>query len=177
MLQTITEFILCDVGDDSECANYVCHAEIQEFQREISEYKQKVEESKNQYHEALVLNLKKDMKLEQLQKTLQKSQYDEFRGIISDDAIIKLNSIDYSVKKDSIFILTAVKDLYRNDLARLKQITFSGRRNKNPMTPEKKKVLSDLLKKRMANNPDDSRINNLGKYVKTSIESIVSTLK
>lgn len=168
--------VYCVVSNDTDCSSDGCHSEIRDMQEQISEYKQKIVEAKNKYHEALVLNLKKDMKLEQLQKQLNQSQYDEFIGVISDEAIVKLKGIDCCEKKDSFFILTAVKDLYRNDLSRLKQITYSGRR-KNPMTPEKKKVLSDLLEKRMANNHDSTRMKNLGKHVKSSIENIVSRLK
>lgn len=165
-----------DTAADDECTNDVCHTEFLQMKKQICDYKRKIEESKNEYHEALVSNLKKDMKIENLQEQLRKSQYDEFHGIISSEAIDQLKKIDHSRKKDSSFILAAVQDLYSSDLSRLKHITFSGR-NKNPMTPEKKKILADLFGERMKDNPDDTeRLNNFGKHVKSAIENIVSKL-
>lgn len=164
-----------EVSRDDECSNDVCHSEILQIEQRIRDCKQKIEKSKQKYHETLVLNLKKDLIIEQLKKQLQSVQYDEFRGIISDTAVEQLRKINDSQKKDSLFILTALKDLYRNDLTRLKHITYSGR-TKEPMTPEKKKNLKDLFTERLKNSIDATdRLDNFGKYVKTAIENTNKT--
>lgn len=75
-------------------------------------------------------------------------------------------------KKDSAFVLTAVEDIYRNDLHRLVGKTYSGYR-KEGITPEKKKVLNALFAKRLKNYPDsEQRMKKISKCVKYAIESI-----
>lgn len=173
ILSKITESAYVEVVRDDECSNDVCHDEILQINQRIRDCKQKIEKSKQKYHEALVLNLKKDLSIEQLKKQL--TLYDEFRGIFSDTAVEELRKMNDSQKKDSLFIYTALKDLYRNDLTRLKHITYSGR-TKEPMTPEKKKHLKDIFTERLKNSIDSTdRLAYLGKHVKTAIENTNKT--
>lgn len=170
------EVIFVDVvNEDIECINETCHNEITNLQQRISECESKISKSKEMYHKALVQNLKKDLILEELETQLKKSQYAEFSDILSDDTIATLRSINDSYNKDSTFILTAMKHLYRNEMPRLKSITFSGRvgSNKVQMSPKKKQTLKELFTERVKNLADPvDRMKNFGKHVKDAIYNI-----
>lgn len=167
------ETVYVEVFDeDNQCINGKCHTEIQRLNHEISEYEEKVLAAKDKYHQSLVTNLKKDVMIQDLENQLKKLDYSKFKGVLTDEAITVLRSFNVSRKKDSIFISTAVKDIYRNDLHRLAGKTFSGR-TKQPMTPEKKKVLSALFTERVKNLSDSAeRMRKLAKCVKAAIDNI-----
>lgn len=106
--------------------------------------------------------------MEDLKKQLKDSAYCEFKNVFTDEAITKLKSLDKLRNKDSVFISTALKDLYRNDMHRLVGTTYSGR-TKEPMTPDKINVLRALFTERLTNVPDSAeRMEDLGKHVKTA---------
>lgn len=168
--------------EDDECINSACHTEITQLKQQIGDSEKRISEAKKKYHELLALNLKKDIQISQLEQKMM--LYNGFRGVISDKAIDVLNSIQLSKSKDSFFILTAVKDLYREDLLKLKQKTFSGRKNvtantsKEPISPAKKNVLKELFQQRMSKIPgSENRMNCLAKHVKQAIETINTTNK
>lgn len=144
----------------------------------MNDSEKRIQQLKKDYHEMLVLNLKKDIEINQLKKDSQSFQ--TFSGIFSDTTIDSFKSIINSKSKDSFFILTAIKDLYRSDLEKLKKRTYSGRVNtknsKEPISPEKKKILTDVFQVRVKREPDgESRMKNLGKHIKVSIENINKT--
>lgn len=74
-----------------------------------------------------------------------------------------------------------MKHLYRDDLERLKRITYSGRtkdETKTKMSPKKVEALKGLFNERLKNKSNsDERMNNFGKLVKTAIENISKTSK
>lgn len=171
-----------EVADDNECTNSACHAEITELEKQLFESQKRIQDGKKTYHELLVQNLKKDIQINQLQEKM--SNFNEFRGAISNNAIDMLNSIDNSDAKDSLFVLTALKDLYQHDLNNLKQKSYSGQKrlnansSKDPITPEKKNVLQELFSHRLKHRPDgQNRMKRLAKYVKQAIETINKTNK
>lgn len=128
--------------------------------------------AKKKYHEVLVSNLKKDFQIEQMKEQLTKYSFNELRGTLKDETIDTLKALEDSQKKDSTFVLTAIKDLYSNDLLRLKNKTYSGRK-KEPITPEKLKVLRDLFTVRMNSIPNNrERQTNFGRCIKAAIENI-----
>lgn len=107
-----------------------------------------------------------------MKEQLTKYTFNEFRGTLKDETIDTLKALDDSQKKDSTFVLTAIKDLYSNDLLRLKNKTYSGRK-KEPITPEKLKVLRDLFTVRMNSIPNNrERQTNFGRCIKAAIENI-----
>lgn len=166
------EIIFADVIENNECDNEKCHAEINRIKSEISNVEKKISEEKDKYNGALILNLKKDITIEKLSQQLEKMTYNEFQNDFSVEAIANFKSIDQSQAKDTTFILTALKDLYAEDLTKLKERTYSGRRKK-PVTPMKIKVLEKLFAKRIQNDPDkEIRGKSLGKCIKNAIETI-----
>lgn len=159
---------------DNECSNDRCHIKIEELKKKIDLCEKRILEAKDEYHKSLVANLKKDIILEDLKKKLNQLEqsYMGFKGTFSEGALSVLASFDTEIKKDTKFILTAVKDLYRNDLHRLKNKTYSGR-NKEKMTPKKMESLKSIFNERIKNQEDsDIRMKNFGKYVKIAIENI-----
>lgn len=170
------------IYEDNECTSSVCQTEIVQLKQELYESKKRIQAAKEKYHQLLVLNVKKDVQIGELEIDMEK--YDGFCGIISDEAIGVLSSIDHSKSKDSFFISVAVKDLYQNDLSKLKQKTYSGRQHttaktsKNTITPEKKSVLKELFCQRMKNATDsENRMNSFAKHVKQAIQNINKTNK
>lgn len=133
---------------DDDCTNAACHTEILQLQGHFAYREKEIQQAKQKYHEALVLNLKKDVQMEQLEEQSIKTTYKQFQGTLQDKTIDELKSLDGSQKSDSKFVLTVVKDLYRNDLLRLQNKTFSGRK-KESISPEKMKILRDTYNMRM----------------------------
>lgn len=110
-------------------------------------------EKKQNYQEALVVNLKKDLILLKLLNKNTESRFAEFDDRFSKEAIDKLRSFDKAETNDSSFISTAVRALYIHDLAALENKTFSGKSTsgqpKEQLSPQKIKCLEDLFQKRM----------------------------
>lgn len=163
------------IKEDKKCSNEKCCTEIQCLKFDISKVEKQISAAKDKYHKSLVLNLKKDIMIDELEKQLASATKLEFEEFFSQGMITTLRSINGIKKKDSNFILTAVKDMYRDDVHRLKGKTFSGR-TKEKMTPKKVVVLKALFKERLKNLPDsDERMKNFGKCVKAAIENINNT--
>lgn len=176
------EIVNVSISEDDECSSSACHTEIAQLQKEIYDSEKRIRDAKTKYHELLVLNLKKDIRINQLNKHM--ADYNPFRGTISDKTIDILSSIDNSKSKDSVFVLTVVKNLYEKELPKLKERTFSGQKrttaktSKEPITPEKKNVLENLFRQRISNEPDnESRMKDFAKYVKQAIDNINKTNK
>lgn len=159
--------------EDTECTNTKCHEEIKDMQRRIQNIENDIALGQEAYHRELILNLKKDIQIEELEKQLgllKCTRYHAFRNDFSEAAILELRKVDDSEKKDAAFITIAIKDFYRDDLSKLKNKTYSGRR-KEALTPTKVKVLQDLFNERLEDDSDDTkRKKNLSKCIKTSIE-------
>lgn len=161
--------------EDSECANTKCHDEIKDIQSRIEKVEHEIVLAQESYHRELIANLKKDIQIEELEKqteSLKSFRYDAFRNNISEAAISELKAINDSEAKDVAFITIAVNDLYRDDLSKLKNKTYSGRQ-KEPMTPAKVKILQDLFNERLENDSENTnRKKKFSKCIKTSIEII-----
>lgn len=166
------EFVEVDVTEDAECSNSICHKEIEDIGSQIRNLENKISKAQEAYHQELVMNLKKDVHIQKLEKKMEELRFNSFRNDLSDAAISELRTIDASERKDTAFIAVALKDLYRDDLTKLKEKTYSGRR-KEPITPTKVNILQNLFRERLANDSSNKdRINNLPKCIKTSIEII-----
>lgn len=166
------EFVEVDVTKDAECSNSICHKEIEDIGSQIRNLENKISKAQEAYHQELVMNLKKDVHIQKLEKKMEELRFNSFRNYLSDAAISELRTIDDLERKDSAFILAALKDLYRDNLTKLKEKTYSGRR-KEPITPTKVNILRNLFTERLANDSSNKdRINNLPKCIKTSIEII-----
>lgn len=160
------------VDTDNQCTNEKCHTEILRLEHDISQYEAEILEAKDLYHKLLVANLEKDVTIEELQQQLKKSAYVQFNDKLTYETIEMLKSLNDLPRQDSTFIFIAVKDLYHNNLHRLVEKTYSGRK-KEPMTPEKKNVLSALFAERLKDLPNSAeRMKNFGKCVKAAIDNI-----
>lgn len=155
------------------CSGGKCQAQIQNLKDKISQYETKISEAKERYHECLIVNLKKDARLRQLEAPLEK--FVDFRNILSNEAIESLQSLNPAPVDDSTFILTALKVLYKDDLSRVKTKTYSGRGHmKEKISPKKIEVLKKLFTERLEciQTNTNGQNANFGKHVKTAIESI-----
>lgn len=137
----------------------------------------KIIAAKEIYHESLVTNLKKDIIIGNLEDELKKKKcrYELFRREFGDEIITTLSLMADSKEKDSLFIKTALEHLYRDNLRKLKEKTYSGR-TKEAITPKKKELLKKLFDKRVEYLKDEQekkdRNQTFGKVVKNAIESI-----
>lgn len=103
---------------------------------------------------------------------MENERFEEFGNELSREFINELKSMENTAEKDSSFVLLLMRQVYHDDLHRLKNKTFSGRK-KEPLTPEKVKLIESVFKKRLHGQQQaDARIKNVSKYVKTAIESI-----
>lgn len=158
-----------------KCSGGECQNRTQEIRDEISDYETKIHEAKERYHEVLILNLKKDAVMWQLEKDFAKLKFSKYRDILGEKSIESLRVISIAPQHDSKFILTAMKGLYRDDLSLLKTTTYSGR-TKEKMPKEKIDILKNLFNERLESQSDFVVRNlNFGKHVKTAIENINST--
>lgn len=160
------------VVEDVECSDETCHMTIDDLENQIKNTETEIQVAKNRYHEVLVMNLKKDIQIEKLKEKLEHSKYKKFLEVLSESTINSLTKMDDNQKKDRGFISVAVRDLYSSNLSRLKEITYSGR-SKNPMSPQKKKILHELFQLRLENASDGSeRLRKLGDCIKSAIINI-----
>lgn len=153
-----------------------CEPELQELQNQVSLYNQKVTDATKVFHETLVLNLKKDLAIRQLKQKMVDSAFNEFKGVLTSDTIDNLNRVDGVAGSDSNFVLKAMRGMYKEDLSRLKNKTYSGRK-KDALTPEKKEMLRNVYMKRIDLYEKDKenvtiRKSYFAKYVKNAIDNI-----
>lgn len=117
--------------------------------------------------EASVINLSKDVQIDNLTKQLKKttlnsqcesktnecqSQFSEFSGVFSDQQLRKLRSIKSGKTKDSTFILQCVRFLYP-DPSVLSDRSVTGKtfnkQKKREMTPTKIHIITKMLNQRL----------------------------
>lgn len=149
--------------------------EIQTLQNEYEKLKCAITSNQKKYHEALILNLKKDLEIRSLKKKLKDGQFNQFNEILPQETIKKLNAIDTAENKDSHFILNVIRGLYKDDLDKLKLKSYSGRgTNKQPMSPDKVRAVDCLFSQRLQllGEQELERKKNMGKHIKTAIENI-----
>lgn len=149
------------------CSGGKCKSQLQKLSDDISECEKNIIKAKERYHEVLILNLKKDAKIRQLEESLENAKFNKYSEILGETTIKLLKSLSSAPEQDSTFILTAMKGLYKDDFARLKTITYSGRKK------EKIDVLQNLFTERLDTLPNSvERNGNFSKHVKNAILSI-----
>lgn len=142
---------------------------------------------KQKYQHALIENLKKDIILHDLTNQRNRTKFENFNGVFPNETISSLRSLDSKKECDSSFVLTAVRGLYRENLERLKNKSYSGiskNKTKEALTPEKLKCLRSVYEERLnyiENDVDTSEImerkGKFAKHVKTALETINSNNK
>lgn len=134
--------------------------------------------TKHEYQAALIENLKKDLILHKLLNQEKENNFDEFSDRFPANTLDELRSLSMAEKCDSSFILAAMRGLYKQNLAALKNKTYSGvskTNSKESISPEKMKCLNDIFQKRLELEDagvNDEREKKFPKYVKSAIESI-----
>lgn len=169
-----TEFQLVEV-DVVNCANDKCYSEIASLKLELDTYQQKRDELSTHYHDMLIENLKRDGLIRKLESKLSVSYLNEFRIDLSEEAIDDLERVPNVPEKDTAFISRVVRDIYKDDLHRLKNKVYRiNARNpsKTPLTPSKVDLVRRIFQKRITGKQSAERLEKFGKHVKTSLESI-----
>lgn len=159
---------------DDRCTK--CETEMEQLRNQVSLLNEKVSSSSKVYLEILVSNLKKDLKIKELREKLIANPFDEFVGILPSATVFQLNKVGGEAKNDSNFILKAMRGIYGEDLSRLENKTYSGRR-KEALTPEKRDMMKNLFDKRIDLHERDSenvsvRKKCFAKHVKNAIATI-----
>lgn len=174
--QDILNAAVIFVDTNSNGNSCECQAEIKKLQDEIYSSNQEIACASKQYHETLVLNFKKDLMIRQLKQKLHDNRFSQFNKNFSASTIDDLKLIDDTPEKDSVFILKTIKDLYVDDLPRLKNKTYSGK-TKEALSPEKVDVIRKIFIERL-DAAEKNNQNNIKRkfkfptYVKAAIESI-----
>lgn len=152
------------------CENLNCRKEIDELKQSIAEYAVKYNELKKTYHSALVENLKRDVILEQLCEQNKTKSFDEFKNDFTGKALLDLQLIGTSEREDSTFILSAVRNLFQEKRASLKNSTY---RSLSSTEPEKIDNIRKVYYARLESIQSiPRRYTKFPKHVKTAIESI-----
>lgn len=163
-----------EFSSDSKCINNKCKSEIHALEIEHDKLQAEIRNGQIKYHEILISNLKKDFEIRSLKEKLKDNRFHEFSKMLSSETIDELKSINSAENKDSNFVLKVVRDLYKNDLLKLKNKSYSGQRTKKqPMTPEKVNIIKTVFSKRVQTLENgEERNKNLSKLIKSAIETI-----
>lgn len=168
---------------DIMAAGNCCQEEITELERELNEITNKLKTRKDDYHKALIVNMKNDIKIIDLEEKIDAQSFCEFKQFFSNETLNALQRIDKSQNSDSKFISVAVDGLYNGNMDILTKKTVSGRSNKKDkeaITPEKKKILENLFNKRLIKlRPKEyiERSAQLTKLIRNTIDTVNKTEK
>lgn len=113
------------------CESKKCQTEYEELETEYNSCKNEIARIQKLYHETLISNLKKDLKIRELESKLKiqnETKFDEFSESLSPEAIRELQMIENVPGKDSNFMLHVMSSLYKDDFVRLKNKTFGEKR-------------------------------------------------
>lgn len=157
---------------------HCCQEKITELQQQLKDITIKVTAEKEKYHQDLVENLKKDLKITDLEKKIELQIYHQFAPYFSTHTLKLLRQTNELVTFDSKFISIAIKDLYSDNLGILSKKTLSGRAtkcDKEPISPMKKKILENLFAERIHKlEPKEhkERFSNLNKLIRNAIDNV-----
>lgn len=172
-----------------------CHEVILKLENQLASAAQKLEQINKAHLMCLDICKKKDAAIELLQNKIQSqpctranttseaknnepttSQSDEkkilfekYKGVLGEVQLSKLRSIDIGRSGDSSFILNAVRFIYSENLAKLKNKSVTGctkTKKTEAMSPEKLDQLRSLYNERIIhiNEPKDERNDRLNKF-------------
>lgn len=120
--------------------------------------------------------MKKDVEIEEMKKKNRPKMYHEFVNEFSAESIEKFRSIGLAQEEDSAFVLALVRSLYENNLNVLSKKTVSGRsknKTKEPISPAKKSIITNIFNKRLGTNSNSGeRKKKLNTLIKTAIGNI-----
>lgn len=163
------------------CSNDHCQSEKQLLQNEYNALQEEIKRSSIKYHELLISNVKKDLKIRELKARQQDLRFSEFKSILSQQHIDEIKRVDGSSKKDSYFLVKVLRGLYENELDKLQMRTYSGRSKdgKKALTPEKVESAKKIFHRRLEilGSHALNRKQNFGQHCKNAIKTINSSLK
>lgn len=173
-----------ELGGEILCPSDLCKTEIDILKRQLVQFENEIHTEKEKYREALISNLRLDLEIEQLESLQkQKNRYEEFQGKISMQTISALNHFKDTMDDDSKFVMAAVRDLYSDNISKLKNKTVTGKSStgKEAISPEKKQTVRDLFEKRLkfasgTGLIDTSRLKSLNKAIKCAITNITKNI-
>lgn len=170
--------------------------EIRELNKTLKDYEkinnELLKDNKSLKHlvsKCTKVNLLKDLKIEQLAKQQEESSvhdpliFNSYQHIFDSSELTTLRSIPFVSSRDSSFILQVLRLLYKNDLSALNSRTASSKAgDKNPISPEKKAVMSGLYLERLnclklSDSDLKTRKSKLNEYTMTGIFNIRKSLK
>lgn len=162
----------------------------------LNDYKQKCEASELKLKHATKvikemskINLEKDLKIKMLENKLQEALkkdrlYASYEDRICPKDMEKLRAIKTGEKSDSTFILHLLRVLYGSRTAELLKKTSTGKafkgQKKDPISPEKKQMMNEMISERILNEDSDDferRIGKFSKHVKWGIDNINKVTK
>lgn len=133
-----------------DCQNEACRKETEDLSNEIDKHIKEIEDAKKQYLVLLVENLQKDVIIERLREG--KPRFEEFQHVFSPETLKLLLMLGNTAKEDSTFVLHAIRDLFKDNLDSLKNVSYTGRskdESKTEMSQAVKNVLQNIFDERM----------------------------
>lgn len=170
---------LVPIGGCSNCKMYKVRAENAE---------NKLKHAQAVLKKSADISFEKDIKMKQLQEQLEKyrnteipkvktSLFKKFHGFFSSEDLSKIRSVRSGQKSDSKFVLLIAKAFYmdRSDIS-LKTVTGRSKsKNTTAVTPEKKKIIEEMMKERVLNEGDENsngRLKKINILIKSAIANV-----
>lgn len=137
---------------------------------------------KKLFDESNKINLQKDIRInsilnEKSNSEESQSMFNNFKIYFTDNELRDLRSIQIRSPGDSTFIINCLRMLYKQNLQMLAYRTAEiSLENKQPITPSKKKIISNIYKERLLYVPSSEfqwRLKKLNAHIKSGIRNIV----
>lgn len=170
------------VESENCCANDACRKQIKDLADEIAAVTNEIKGEKEKYRRVLISNLQMDVNIDALEKQLKNERFSEFAQSLSDATIRILRSYTSSKTDDCKFVMSIIRDLYKENIDELQMITASGRSkncDKKSISPEKADLINKIYYKRMQHAIEDGEVISkrqkcLNNLIKSAIETINS---
>lgn len=126
-------------------------AENEKLKSENKKYVSDLKSLKKMYNNACSLYVKKDAKINLLEKKLLPDHeiYENHIEMLGASAVNQIRKLNGSKRSDSSFVLKIIKKLYEGEIEKLKSKTACGREGKLPMSPSKRAAIDSLFMERL----------------------------
>lgn len=157
--------------------------------------KNDLEKVKKSYRTALQTNLYKDLKIQHMENKFKEldvgvnfndyvpGDFARYTNLFDDKQLAIMRSLDSRQANDAVFLRSALKSLYKEDLSRLTYITVTGRAGTNKISPDKMIRLTEIFQERLdgmdvKEEEKERRSKRLGNVLAKAINTIlISDLK
>lgn len=177
----IDDILNADIQFAEQCENKICAEEIKKLENDIACCMSEYEKCKQKYQTALVDNLKRDLMLDNLTEQKKENRFNDFKKVFSLSSLTELKCMGPNEREDSSFVLTAVRNLYAENLAALQKKTLTGASKNDTteaMSPKKVDILRNVYAKRMEYMEEDclldnkNRKKNCSKHINIALQTI-----